>query len=191
MNFSIEEVIATGIISFLTALLLQKLEPKARLAYWFPHEFTFNVKKENVILKTNSLTVQNLGRKAAENIEILHMAEPDFFEIFPSVNYEVQTSPNNNHIIRIPFLGAKEFITLQILSYKTVPQILSVRSKDCIASQIPITVQRIYPKWVNLLASFLMIFGIVTLISLLVMYINRVQLPNLISQPISTASEAK
>lgn len=136
--------IVTAILTFLGGLLVQNLQPKAKLAYWFPHAFLFSLKKENISLQTNSITIQNLGRNHATEIEIIHSVEPDFYQISPAINFSHQTLDNGNHVIKIPFLGAKEFITLQLLSYKTLPSILSIRSKESIASEIPISIQRVF-----------------------------------------------
>jgi hypothetical protein len=75
--------IATGIISLIVGLLLRQLEPKSKIVYWSPHNFLFELQKEQVVLQTNSLTVQNIGRKPAEDIEIIHKQKPDFFQLFP------------------------------------------------------------------------------------------------------------
>lgn len=172
MNFSLEQILVTSFCSLIIGILLKYIEPKAKLVYWFPHNFLFNLSEPKVLLQTNSLTIQNIGRKSAEEIEIIHSHEPDFFEIHPSVSYEA-VEKNGKHIVTIPFLGSKEFITLQILSYKSVPQILTVRSKEGMAQQIPITIQRLFPVWVNYTAVFLMLLGVATLVVAVVSYLPK------------------
>jgi len=58
--------VATGVVSLGVGLLLRYLEPEVRLVWWSPHNFVFNLKDPPVVLQTNSITIQNLGRKSAE-----------------------------------------------------------------------------------------------------------------------------
>lgn len=151
--------IITGVVSFVSALLLRNLEPKSKVCYWFPHSFLFDLKNENVVLQTNSITVQNLGRKTAENIEIIHKSKPDFFQCAPSVHFEEIATNTGEHILKIETLGPKEFFTIQILSYKSVPILLNIRSKDGVAQQIQFQIQRNWPKWVQYITLVCMIVG--------------------------------
>ena len=166
------QVILAGIISFLVGRALDVFESKPKVCYWFPHQFYFDVKKENVVLKTDSITVQNLGRKSAEDIEIIHEQEPDYFKLQPSLSYTTANNANGEHVIKISSLGPKEFFTLQLLSYKTVPSLMSIRSKNGHAQNVPITIQRLYPQYINYSVAFLMIMGFATIVYL-VTYLVR------------------
>jgi len=152
--------IATGIVSLVVGLLLRYIEAKAKIVYWFPHNFFFELKKENVVLQTNSLTVQNTGRRPAENIEIIHKQKPDFFQLAPSIPYEEETTSNGEHVLRVKTLGPKEFFMLQLLSYKTVPVLLNVRSKEGPAKTIQIQPQKIFPLWFQWVSAGLFFIGL-------------------------------
>jgi len=152
--------VATGVISFMVGTLLRHFEPKAKLLYWSPHNFLFELKREGVVLQTNSLTVQNTGRKSAEDIEIIHKEKPDFFQISPTLSHEEGTGSSGEHIIRVKSLGPKEFFMLQLLSYKTVPFLLNIRSKEGSARAIQIQPQRIIPKWLQTLNVGLLFLGL-------------------------------
>ena len=152
--------IATGIVSLVVGLLLRSLEAKAKVVYWSPHNFFFELKEENVVLQTNSLTVQNTGRKPAEGIEIIHKQKPDFFQLAPSLPYEEETTANGEHVIRIKTLGPKEFFMLQLLSFKTVPVLLNIRSKEGKASAIQIQPQKIFPRWFQAISVGLFFIGL-------------------------------
>ena len=102
------KLIFTGVVTLLVGLALQRLRPQVRLRFWTPHSFYFNLEKEQLELRTDSLTVQNLGRKPASSVEIIHRQRPDFFQIFPSIQYEEDETPRGEHIIRLPSLGSKE-----------------------------------------------------------------------------------
>ena len=78
---------ATIMVSVASGWALQFFRPKTRLCYWFPHSFIYNITLEGgipYVIQTSSITVQDLGRKGAENIEIIHQTRPDHFQFFPS-----------------------------------------------------------------------------------------------------------
>jgi len=160
---SLTGYIATIIVSLIIGYLSRFIEPKSKLLAWFPHNFLFNLQKEGVIIQTNSLTVQNWGRKAAEGIEIIHKAKPDFFEIHPSVKFSESTNPNGEHIIHLETLGPKEWFVLQLLSYKTVPKLQNVRWKGGQCKWIQIVPQRVLPKTLLLALQLFMFVGIGTI----------------------------
>lgn len=152
--------VATGVVSLSVGLLVRQLEPKSKLVLWSPHNFFFDLKDVKVALQTNSLTIQNIGRRAAEQIEIIFKERPDFFQFAPAIDYQERTSPSGDHILSIAALGPSEHVTLQLLSYKTVPVPLTVRSKDGMARVIDIQPQRVLPRWVNYSARFLLVVGL-------------------------------
>lgn len=155
---SLSSYIATIVVGLLTGYLAQFLQPRSKLLYWSPHNFLFNLKNEGVALQTNALTIQNVGRLAAEDIEIIHKQRPDFFELYPSVEYQEATNPNGEHIIKIKSLGQKDWVVVQMLSYKTPPIFNNIRWKNGQAKWVPIQPQRIFPKW------FLVSFNAVALV---------------------------
>jgi hypothetical protein len=70
------------------------------------------------------------------------------------------TTTHGEHIIRVKTLGPKEFFTLQLLSYKTIPILLNIRSKEGAAQAIQIQPQRIFPKWFQILSVGLLLIGL-------------------------------
>jgi len=160
--------IATIIISLIIGYLGRFLEPKSKLLGWSPHNFLFNLQKEGVVLQTNSLTLQNWGRKPAEKIEIIHKERPDFFEIQPSLAFTESTNPNGEHIIHIETLGPKEWVIIQLLSYKTIPKLQNVRWTDGQCKWIEIAPQRVFPKSLIFALKCLMLIGIGTIVYYLI-----------------------
>ena len=80
--------IATAVISLSVGLLLMYVQPKAKLVYWSSHNFLFRLvpegAKQETVLQTDALTVQNLGRKPAEAVEMIMTTRPDFFQFTPA-----------------------------------------------------------------------------------------------------------
>lgn len=159
---TIKGLVVTGIISFVCGWASQFVGPKSRLCYWFPHNFTYKLSLENnqtLIIQTSSITIQNLGRKGTEGVEIIHATRPDHFQFFPIIPFQEEISQNGAHVLTVGNLGPKEFFTIQMLSYKNPPSLQYIRSKDGPAKQIPIQLQRLWPKWFNLIIVALVIVG--------------------------------
>src|SRR5690242_14091966 len=104
--------VATGVVSLTVGILTRYLEPKAKLVYWLPHNFFFDLKQEKFVLLTNSLTIQNTGRRPAESVEVVHKERLDFFQISPSMPYTESQTPAGEHVITVPNLGPKEYFTI-------------------------------------------------------------------------------
>lgn len=151
--------LATGIVSLIVGLLLQRFQSKPKLLYWLPGSFLFELKDPKVIIRTDSLTIQNVGRKPAKNVEIVHKYKPDHFHFSTAISFFEETSPNGEHIIKIPSLGAKEFVNIQLLSHIQQPILLNVRSDDSPAQLIQVHLQRVLPKWIYASATFLLLLG--------------------------------
>lgn len=149
----------TSLLSLFVGYLLTHLQPKSRLSFWIPHTFTFNVNEHSLSLATASLTLQNLGRKQAEKVEILHRTRPDFFQFSPAVNYAESTTPEGHHVITIDALGPHESVTLQMVAYRTQLQPLTIRSKDGLAQPVPTRIQRVFPAWMLRFATGFMLIG--------------------------------
>lgn len=151
--------IATGAVSLVVGVLLIYFQPKSKVFYWSPHTFLFNLKKENVLLQTDSLTIQNLGRKSASNIEVIFDTKPDFYQLQPAAVHDGVLLENGNFAVKLKELGPKEFYTFQVLSYTKVPKILNVRSDSGQASFMPFQLQRLYPRWFNVLLTIFLVVG--------------------------------
>src|SRR5262245_48010112 len=88
--------ILTGIVSFAVGYFLKNLEPKAKLIWWSTHAFQFtlpNPPNANVQVHTRSITLQNVGKKAAQNIEVAFQAGGMYFKLEPSYQYTQATTP--------------------------------------------------------------------------------------------------
>lgn len=156
---SLTGYIATGLVSLVVGIVLKYFEAKARVVYWIPAPAVFDLKNEKVVLQANALSVQNLGRETAEDVEIVHKTRPDHFQLTPAIPFTEDTTVNGEHVIRIRALGPKEYFTIQLLSYRTAPYLLYIRSKAGAASPIQIRFQRYVPKWVIALIWFFMLVG--------------------------------
>ena len=156
--------VATGTVTFIVAILLMYLQPKARIFYWSPHTFLFNLTRENVALQTDSLTIQNLGKKVASNVEVVFDIKPDFYQLQPAVVHEGVVLENGNYAVKLKELGPHEYFTFQMLSYTNVPRLLNVRSDSGSAKSMPFQFQRVYPRWFYAIFTLFLIVGASTTI---------------------------
>lgn len=153
--------LATGLISLVVGLLLQRAKDKPRLLYWIPGSFIFELTQpQKFSLRTDSLTIQNVGRESAENIEIIHKVRPDHFQFSTAVSYREETLASGEHIIHIPRVGPREFVNIQLLSYTAMPVLLNIRSSEGPARQISVYLQRAFPLYVQYFAAFLILLGL-------------------------------
>jgi energy-converting hydrogenase Eha subunit A len=140
-------------------LFLERLKDKPRLLYWLPGSFLFQLKTPVIALRTDSLTIQNVGRRPATNIEIVHKAKPDHFQFSTAVDFTEGTTPTGEHVIRIASLGPKEFVNLQLLSHTNPESILNVRCSEGPAQLIQVHLQRLLPRWLNIVSGALILIG--------------------------------
>ena len=151
--------IATGLVSLVVGLLLQRLKERPKLLYWIPGSFLFQLKSPAIALRTDSLTIQNVGRQPATNIEIVHQVRPDHFQFSTQIDFSEVTTPTGEHVIKIPSLGPQEHINIQLLSHMKQPILLNVRSSEGRAQLIQVYLQRVMSKVLQWLAGFLMLLG--------------------------------
>lgn len=156
--------IATGLVSLTVGVLLTHFRPKAKVVWWTPHSFLFNLQDEGVALQTDALTLQNVGRSQADDVEVVLNHPPDFYQLSPSIPYEEDQTPKGNFVLRIDHLGPKEVVTVQFLSYAQVPNLLNLRSSAGQAEQMNIQFQRVFPSWSNYSVVALTLVGIGTVL---------------------------
>lgn len=159
--------IISGVITLIIHLALKYVNPKSRLVYWQSHYFEFHVPLPNAeppspqtgILITHALTIQNIGTKPSDNIEIVHDSEPDFYKLFPALDYVQSKTPSGEYIVRVPRLAPQEFFSIEFLSYTHMPRLLYVRSENGHAKFIHIQPQQVRSKALLALVQILILVG--------------------------------
>lgn len=155
--------VITSVVGLIFWWVQRRLEPASKLGYWIPHSFLFNFPIPNqqqlLAVQTATLTIQNLGRKSAENIEIVHAAKPDHFQLHPKRAYEEKQTPDGAHIISVESLGPKEVLQIQLLAYTQPPNLVGVRSQDGAAKSVRFQVIRVLPRPALLVVQSCMLVG--------------------------------
>lgn len=158
---NLENYVLTGAVSFLVGLALHSLRPRVKIVWWSSHSFAFNLTQHSVSLLTQAISIQNVGRKTAEFVEIVHEGTPDFFKLQPPLDYEDVTTPSGDHVIRIKSLGPREFFTIEFLSYIAVPKFLYIRSDAGHARAVTMMPVPVYPRWLRGLGLILFYVGLI------------------------------
>ncbi|HVA84137.1 MAG TPA: hypothetical protein VNF28_04495 [Candidatus Binataceae bacterium] len=146
-------------------LALHELEPKVKLVWWTPHAFLFQIRLPGASANatagflTDAITIQNIGRRSAERVEIVCATKPDLFKLQPPLDYQESNTPAGEHVIRIDSLGPKEFFTIEFLSYTSAVQVQIIRSSAGQAQAIPIQFNRVFPRWFNRVALVALLTG--------------------------------
>jgi len=152
-----------AVLGFVGGWALKYVGPKSRLVYWFPHSSFFQIpepgSKKVFSLMTGTVTVQNIGRRPATNVEVVHSTAPDHFTLTPPRTFTEHETPQGHHVIVVPSLGHNEWFTIEVLGFGNTPALLYVRSHEGSAQTVPIMAQRIWPQWVNWLIVVLMLTG--------------------------------
>jgi hypothetical protein len=184
---SLARYVATACISGTVAILSRYLEPRIKIVFWQQHDFLYKIPMNLLqgagqpplpvsggspaataaapapalfFMRTQAVNIQNLGRKPAEWVEVVHAKRPDFFQLYPALNYTEDTTPNGEHVIRVSSLGPKEYFSIQFLSYMNPPQLLYIRSAAGQGQAIPVMPVRQYPRWANEIMRACMAIGV-------------------------------
>lgn len=152
--------IAVGLVSLIVGLLLQRFREKPRLLCWVPGSFIFNIKTPELKLRTDFLTIQNVGRQPATNIEIIHKIRPDHFQFSIPIDFVELATPNGEHVIKIASLGPKEHINIQLLSHMNDPLLLNVRSSEGRAKLIKVRMSRAVAKPLQYFQGLVVVLGL-------------------------------
>ena len=137
------------------------------LSHW-GHVSSFNYQKGDGttgIVNTHSVVIMNVGRRAATNLRLSHTFLPGF-NIWPPVEYQLKEVPNSGRDIVIPTVIPNQQLSISYLYFPPVTYAdvnAGVKCDEGFATQIPVLLQRQYPKWFNYSAAVLMIVGMATL----------------------------
>lgn len=166
------QTILTNVIAFIFGYLSRYIEPRARLVHWFPGFFTFQVPVPNpaagqpptLNISTHALTIQNLGWRTANQIEIIHGQAPQLFRMQPQLNFTQTTLPNGEHVITIPTLARREWVTIQVLTVGTLPPLRVVRSHEGQSTHVTTQQTFVISRARRRVLQVLLILGLVTAI---------------------------
>jgi len=177
------EIISLG-FALLLALIKFLFRAKAKLVWGTPYGFTFLVQAPAATtapedtgtpqvpvavppasnIQTASIIVQNLGSQPATEVEVTFNWKPNIYNIWPSRTFDVHTSPDQRFTLKFPNLAPGELFQIELISPGHLPQVMSVRCKECTAKFIPVRPMRVFPNWFNNTAVTLAFLGVAAII---------------------------
>lgn len=168
------------IVPFITWFLNVGVKARAKLIWASPHAFTFLIQEplhdaEGRVVQTTqkvctaSIRVINVGRDTAHKVELVFNWRPQYINMWPVRNYEQITDQDGRHILIFENLSAREEIGLEILSVnRDLPDIIVVRSAECMARQVPMMWVHHVAPWKIHIARLLLFVGFGATIYLLI-----------------------
>jgi hypothetical protein len=183
INWSAVATIAAPIIAlFVGVWINRRFENRPVLISYFGHVAAFRTTPPSgqpIFVHTHAVVLRNVGRRSATNIRLRHNVLPDFI-IWPELQHHIEDLPGGGgREIVIPTLVPGEEITVSYLYFPpvTVAQVnTGIRSNEGFARQIPVLLQRVYPKWFNLMVTALMLIGLVSLVYIAFYFVLRLVL---------------
>lgn len=174
-------------IAFLIAISLEIFRriimPKARIVWGVGHSFNFLIPQNpeteraqaipNLPVNTRSMYVKNSGRAVAKNAEFYFNYKPEHYELWPIIEHSIVTTPDGRFIIKIPFIGKKEFFRIELIhSRHNPPNVVNVRAEDGKCREVNMAPVQIFSSFINFFILAVMFLGIVQILSILVSFIQ-------------------
>ncbi|HZW25324.1 MAG TPA: hypothetical protein VFF26_07565 [Gallionella sp.] len=179
-----KEIVAI-LAPILTWLLNKTLQPKSKLAWSIPHSFTFLIQEPRLdeagnqvapsqTIKTGSILIKNIGKTNLDNIEVVFNWRP-ILNIWPVRHFEERLEADNRYVMIFDNLSINESIQIEIIERETtrdLPQLLTVRSKQCTAINIQMQPQQIVEAWKVNIAKTLLLIGLGASVYLVIILIQ-------------------
>jgi hypothetical protein len=160
------------LVPFVTWLLNAPQRHKPRLVRGTRHAFTFllhvpqldeqgnQVKAAQNVL-TASVMIQNIGKVTAKNVEIVFNWKPQYLNMWPSRHIEEKTEADGRYCLMLSSLAPGEYLGMELLAINaSLPQLITVRSDECVAIEVQMEPQPVRPVWKQRSAIFLQWFGL-------------------------------
>lgn len=145
---------------------------KAKLLLASPHTFTFLVQQPlldpqgNQIapaqtVHTRSLMVSNAGKETATKVELVFNWKPLCINVWPPRRFDEHTELDKRYVIIFDSLAPYEYVGCELLSVNTdLPNLMTVRSDQCVAQTINMYPQPVMPNWQRRLGVALLLAGL-------------------------------
>jgi hypothetical protein len=179
INWSAVATIAAPIIAlFVGVWINRRFENRPLLISYFSHVAAFRTTPPSgptIFVHTHAVVLRNVGRRSATNVRLRHNVLPDF-TIWPEIQHHVEDLPGSGREIVIPTLIPGEQITVSYLYFApvTFDQInAGILSNEGFARQIPVLLQRVYPRWLNRTLAALILIGLIWVVYLVFYFVRR------------------
>ena len=170
VDWVVVATIAAPIIAlFVGVWVNRRYENRPALISYYGHVSSFRHTPpggQPLHVHTHSVVLRNAGRLSATNVRLRHGTLPGF-QIWPELAHHIEDLPSGGREIVIPTLVPGEQITISYLYFPplTFDQVnAGIKCDQGFAQAIPVLLQRQYPRWVNRIAGFLILAGLVAVL---------------------------
>jgi hypothetical protein len=176
--------IVSLVVPFITWVLGRFFKAKAKLVLANPHSFTFlvqeprrdaegNVLSPNQTAHTISYLVKNAGSEPAKQLEFVFNWKPLCINIWPSRHIDEHIESDGRYVIMLESLAPNEFVGFELLAVNAeLPNLVTVRSEQCMARYVEMYPQPVVKPWVARLAVALMFAGVGLVIYLVLLLLQ-------------------
>lgn len=120
-------------VGILAGYCITFIKPREKLIWWSTQLFIYHVENPAATIYNWTITIKNMGRRPAENIEITHPTEPNLITINPPRDVGQKILPDGSHVIFVENLGSKEALSVGLLNINAGLELPIIRSKWGIA----------------------------------------------------------
>ena len=176
--------IVSLLVPILTWVLNGIFKAKAKLQVALPHQFTFLVQQPLIdaegkqvsptqTVKTNSFIINNAGRESASKVELVFNWKPMCLNLWPVRHYEEHVEPDNRYVLIFDSLAPNEVLGVEVLSVNyDLPNLVTVRSAECIAQNINMYPQPVVSQWMRVIATVFMALGLAAAVYLAIILVQ-------------------
>ena len=176
--------IVSLLVPILTWMLNGVFKAKAKLQVALPHQFTFLVQQPLIdaegkqvsptqTVQTNSFIIRNAGREPASKVELVFNWKPMCLNLWPVRHYEEHVEPDNRYVLIFDSLAPNEVLGVEVLSVNyDLPNLVTVRSAECIAQNINMYPQPVVSQSVRVIATVLMALGLAAAVYLAIILVQ-------------------
>lgn len=157
---------------------------KARLQVALPHQFTFLVQQPLIdpeghevsptqTVKTNSFIIRNAGRESATKVELVFNWKPMCLNLWPVRHYEEHVESDRRYVLIFDSLAPGEVLGVEVLTVNgDLPNLVTVRSAQCIAQNINMYPQPVVSNTVRFVATTLIALGLAAAVYLVILLVQ-------------------
>ena len=160
------EFILAILLSLVTAWLLAAFRPKVKLTWGSTslnyHRFKLSEEGNFINVATEKLFVQNVGKKAASNIELVMNDQPTSYTLWPPRDHKYGPLEGGGYFIKIETLAPSELLIVDTIDIDNRnPRLVTVNCPDTLSNHVEFEPQRKYGKVFVAFVGYLMFAGLV------------------------------
>jgi hypothetical protein len=177
-----QKEIASLVVSLIITGVGLLFRSRVELIWSSPHSWNFLIQQpaqqgsppNMANLYTTAIFVQNTGRLPATEVELTFNWEPPNWNIWPLRAYTVSTAPDRRFTLKFDNFAPTESLQLEMVANDKLPELSTVRSKECLGKHVTMFPSRSVPKPILYLRYLLIVLGIAACIYLPIKFISAI-----------------